>query len=434
MDVIARILITLSLPGFILLTKLPGSVGDATISTALGKLGSPLGAGAGLIILVIAGLIANALSKIVVDGLLIWFYQKRCNSEPEETLLKEIDNFPLSTDLKIKLKWAVTKNPIRPFPQGKRLLKKEFTFLTVVLALFSLAGYFGRFHKLLELTSHFKLQYLILSFCPFILFLLRQRRKKLLFIITILCIILNLLEVLPWYIPQPAIASEQLQKSSRFLLSNVYYKNESHSRVISLVREEKPDVAVFLEVNNLWSKELEKLQDILPYTFTSKMPEKSLNLQIYSKVPLENTQIKSLGEGRPALLADVTIQGKVVSIIATHPNIPTTNSSFKQRNQQFKAIGDYVPRIKNLVVLIGDLNTTMWSPFYQRMVDNAGLINTRQGFGILPTWKTPIPWVYIPLDHCLVSPEIQVKNFRRGRDVGSDHLPVIADLVMPKKA
>ncbi|MBD1908715.1 hypothetical protein NDI37_22190 [Funiculus sociatus GB2-A5] len=109
MDAIARILITLSLPGFILLTQLRGSVGDAAISTALGKLGSPLGAAVGLIILVIVGLIANALSKIVVDGLLIWFYQKRCNSEPEETLLKEIDKFPLSTDLKIKLKWAVTK-------------------------------------------------------------------------------------------------------------------------------------------------------------------------------------------------------------------------------------------------------------------------------------------------------------------------------------
>jgi len=256
MDAIARILITLSLPGFILLTQLRGSVGDATISTALGKLGSPFGAAVGLIILVIVGLIANALSKIVVDGLLIWFYQKRCNSEPEETLLNEIDKFPLSTDLKIKLKWAVTKNPIRPFPQGKRLLKKGFTFLTVVLALFSLAGYFGRFHQLLELTSHFKLQYLIFSFCTFIFFLFRQRRKKLLSIITILCIILNLLEVLPWYIPQPAIASEQLQQSSRFLLSNVYYKNKNYSRVISLVREEKPDIAVFLEVNNLWSKEL----------------------------------------------------------------------------------------------------------------------------------------------------------------------------------
>ena len=77
---------------------------------------------------------------------------------------------------------------------------------------------------------------------------------------------------------------------------------------------------------------------------------------------------------------------------------------------------------------MGDLNITMWSPNYQEFVDRAELKNTRQGHGILPSWPTQFPVLSIPIDHVLVSSEIQVRDTRIGRNVGSDHLPIIVDL------
>jgi endonuclease/exonuclease/phosphatase (EEP) superfamily protein YafD len=37
----------------------------------------------------------------------------------------------------------------------------------------------------------------------------------------------------------------------------------------------------------------------------------------------------------------------------------------------------------------------------------------------------------IPIDHCLVSPQIRVTGMRTGRAIGSDHLPIIVDMMVP---
>lgn len=91
--------------------------------------------------------------------------------------------------------------------------------------------------------------------------------------------------------------------------------------------------------------------------------------------------------------------------------------------------------------MVGDLNITMWSPYYKRFARQTGLRNARQGFGILPSWPTKETYsqispalsllLAIPIDHCLISPEIKVLNIRTGPNVGSDHRPVITDLLIP---
>ena len=48
-----------------------------------------------------------------------------------------------------------------------------------------------------------------------------------------------------------------------------------------------------------------------------------------------------------------------------------------------------------------------------------------------PTWPTYNPLLWIPIDHCLVSPEIIVTDRQIGPDVGSDHYPIVVDLQLP---
>lgn len=77
-------------------------------------------------------------------------------------------------------------------------------------------------------------------------------------------------------------------------------------------------------------------------------------------------------------------------------------------------------------------------------MSKTGLKNSRQGFGLLPTWpiKTNYPpyakipsfltgLLSIPIDHCLISPDIKVAKTRTGPNVGSDHRPLITDLLIP---
>ncbi|MEG4306561.1 endonuclease/exonuclease/phosphatase family protein [Microcoleus sp. D3_18a_C4] len=429
MDSIIRNIITIGLPTLMLLIArvATGKTGDAATWSALRKVGGSFGMLIGLGVLVFVGFVANYFSYFVVDSLLVRYYQKRRVLEQPEQLVTEIDKLPITNDLKIKLKWTVlhSNNQIISL---KHVILKWFIIAASVNAVLSITGYLGEFNLFFELTSHFKLQYLLVGFSTFIFFAL-VRSKKIWLLVSAFCLIINLAEIVPWYFPAPAVAGANPGHNLRILHSNVLRANRRYSEVISLVQAEQPDIAVFVEVNSTWARELSVLSEIFPYSSTQQESER-FGSAIYSKLPLENSSVKAFSNQRKSLSADVKFQGKIISLILAHPTVPVKQESFIDRNKQLAGIGEYAAQVKNPLIVVGDLNTTMWSPFYKNMVKTGNLRNARSGFGILPTWPTFMPLAYIPIDHFLVSKEIGVLKIRTGRNVGSDHLPLITDLVI----
>jgi len=47
------------------------------------------------------------------------------------------------------------------------------------------------------------------------------------------------------------------------------------------------------------------------------------------------------------------------------------------------------------------------------------------------TWHAHLPAPRIPIDHVLVPPEATVLRREVGPDIGSDHLPIEAEIVLP---
>ncbi|MFB8790382.1 MAG: endonuclease/exonuclease/phosphatase family protein [Potamolinea sp.] len=302
----------------------------------------------------------------------------------------------------------------------------------VASCLFSLIGFMGGGNREAELTSHFRFQYLFIGVFGLIFFYFNTK-KNILYLISIFCIVINLTEVAPWYFAPSNLAIPSATPQLRVLLSNVQTSNTNYASVISLVREETPKIAVFLEVNDIWAKKLDSIRTILPYSLVYAR-EDNFGIAMYSSLPLEKGSLKFFtNEEVASIRANITINRKVVSMIVTHPLPPIKADYFFLRNQQLQAISNYVKQLKNSVIVIGDLNTTMWSPYYKSFVQTSQLHNTRAGFGILSTWPALFPPLSIPIDHCLVSPDIQVVNSRTGKYVGSDHLPLITDLIFPEK-
>ncbi len=429
MDYLIRNIITLGLPAFMLFIGIAatGKTGDAATFSGLRKVGGSFGMLSGLGVLVFAGLVANYFSYFVVDTLLVRFYQKRRVLEQSEQVVIEIDKLPITNNLKIKLKWAVLHSEKNKVISLKHVILKWFVLAAIVDAVLSIAGYLGQINLFFELSSHFKLQYLLVGLSTFIFFAL-VRSKKLWLLVSGFCIVINLAEIVPWYFPAPAFAGATPGQHLRILHSNVLMSNQRYSDVISLVKKEQPDIAVFVEVTTSWAKELSTLSEMFPYSFQQESD--NFGSAIYSKLPLENASLKAFSSQRKSLLADVQFQGKVISMMLVHPSVPIKQESFIDRNQQLAAIGEYAAQVKNPLIVVGDFNTTMWSPFYKNMVKTGKLRNARSGFGLLPTWPTFMPLVYIPIDHFLVSKEIGVLKIRTGRNVGSDHLPLITDLVL----
>nr|WP_210407508.1 endonuclease/exonuclease/phosphatase family protein [Hydrocoleum sp. CS-953] len=215
----------------------------------------------------------------------------------------------------------------------------------------------------------------------------------------------------------------------------MFTNNQQYNQAIALIKKENPDIAVFQEVSEKWAEELKVLRQNYPYVFHFQ-DNRIFGKSIYSKIPLENQDIKIISKRykRTSLVTELKVAEKPISLIVTHLAVPITRISFQVRNQELKVLGNYVSKLESPVIVVGDFNTSIWSPYYQKFVQKTGLRNGRNGFGIQPSWPTNLPLLYIPIDHCLVSPEIQVLNSQIGKNLGSDHLPLITDVAIPQKS
>ncbi|PSB28055.1 endonuclease/exonuclease/phosphatase [Stenomitos frigidus ULC18] len=246
----------------------------------------------------------------------------------------------------------------------------------------------GALHWYLDLTTHFKRQYLLVGvFTLAAGWLWGDRRwRHGLLSVSLLCIALNLVEIVPWYVPQPASASSPAVPL-RLLHSNMLVRNRHYDSVIALVRDVKPDIAIFQEVNAGWLTALEAIRDQLPYSYAEPNAVGFGNV-IYSALPLEQPSVKFLGQTKVSSIVTRVKKGeKTVTLLTTHPPPPIRPALFQSRNQLLAGIAPYVRSQTSPVILVGDFNVSLWSPYYKRLEADSGLRNSRAGFGILPSWS-----------------------------------------------
>ncbi|MEL6496338.1 MAG: endonuclease/exonuclease/phosphatase family protein [Cyanobacteria bacterium J06623_7] len=317
----------------------------------------------------------------------------------------------------------------------KRLSYYLFASGIILTLLLSLAGYWGRLNLYFEFASGYKIQLLLMALCSLIYFLLTRRPQWI--VVSLGVVLLNLAVILPWYFNRPAIANEAEYAPLRVFSYNVLWENrapQDYQKAIALVAQEQPDIAIFQEVQSHWHEQLAVLESSYPHhVFAEK-----LEIEVYSKLPLLNPEIKLYGTYRGLVLADLQMGDRLTKFIATHayPQLFFGHAGWLIRNEHLEiGIGEYIRDLSQPAIVLGDLNVSLWSPFYHSMIKTAGLSNARQGLGVLPTHSVVAPQfaaLSAPIDHCLITAEIQVKDFKLGKAIGSDHLPIIADLLLPK--
>lgn len=157
-------------------------------------------------------------------------------------------------------------------------------------------------------------------------------------------------------------------------------------------------------------------------------------MALFSRYPLDEAKTLTLdASNHVAILARVKVDGTSVSILALHPPTPISPVKFSNRNRQFREAADIMGAIKGPRFLIGDLNTTMWSPYFRDLTRRSGLVDARLGRGLLTSWPMPLPsFLRLPIDHCLVSRDVTVERARIGKRTGSDHLPLIVDVTFSR--
>ncbi len=324
------------------------------------------------------------------------------------------------------MKWGEIRWKEAVFPA----ILKRCKFLLACVGALSCAAFLGGLHRYLELTCHFRVFYLLgaIILTGALLGFRAWRWSAL----GLLVIAVNFCIILPWYWPRASHAQSALAPNLRILLCNVLTENPKYEQVLGIVREVDPDILVLLEVNWDWMGALAPLKESYPFKVTQPRSD-NFGIALLSRLPLENTQIiEDFGNSSaPAIVGEIPLGGKSLSLVAIHTLPPPGAQYTAIRNAQLVDLAAFVQEKEGPCVVIGDLNTTMWSPTYHRFETDCGLVNTRRGFGVMATWPVGLGPLMIPIDHCLCSPEIQVVDCYTGPDIGSDHLPLIVELSVP---
>ncbi len=211
----------------------------------------------------------------------------------------------------------------------------------------------------------------------------------------------------------------------RVLLLNVHTESTSYAEVRALIDELHPDIIGLVEVSQRWLDEL--APSLTSYAGRIEAPRRdNFGLALYAHTPVTGT-VEELGGGMPSIVA--TTAG--LQIILTHPLPPISGDALELQYAQLAAIAARARALPEPVVVMGDLNATPWSRAFRRLLAASGLCDTRAGFGVQASFPAASTVLRIPIDHALVSCSIGVADRRIERDVGSDHLPVAIDLVVP---
>lgn len=302
-----------------------------------------------------------------------------------------------------------------------RLVRLCSAGLAVCAALYFLAPY----SRIAETTTHFVTWYATFGLVGTAMALIARQWK-----LAILCIVFTLFFcalIAPWYVIRPKHPAGS-NPNLRVVTANLLSINDRTELFPSWIRETDPDVIFVQELSPHWSQALTELKNAYPHHIERTRSD-HFGIGLYSKVPLQNLTTVPLAEKRfPAIRADIEVHGRTVSLLNMHTVPPLTADAFALRNAQLKAAGEFANDADDLAIITGDLNITMWSPYYRELESDAGLRNVRRGYGIIPTWPANLPFFRIALDHILVPHDILVVELERGPDIGFDHLPLIADL------
>ncbi|MFT7677340.1 MAG: endonuclease/exonuclease/phosphatase (EEP) superfamily protein YafD [Planctomycetota bacterium] len=206
-----------------------------------------------------------------------------------------------------------------------------------------------------------------------------------------------------------------------------------------------------------WPRILESWRERFPYQWVEQ--HEHFGMALLSRIPFERGRVEYVGAqgaqgaqgsqgsqgsqgasegGRPVALQATLEWGGGTRVVVVHPVRPGDAWRQLERERFFGELGRELGAQQGRLLLMGDCNATGASPHWQGLLRAARLVDSRVGFGRLPSWAPKaLPkrlngspaqtWApkLLALDHLLVRGLVTVDR-GVGPEVRSDHAPVHA--------
>ncbi|GBD96589.1 MAG TPA: hypothetical protein ENG83_11205 [Nitrospirae bacterium] len=304
---------------------------------------------------------------------------------------------------------------------------KLLLFCLISLYLLSFVRYLDNIdYWIIDILSHFPLQYALISL---VLMSVCLWKKALLpAVLSGFLVVFNISAIIDS--GGSIQAAGQSGTAFRIYSANIQRFNKDLSRLSHEIEKINPEIVLLIEVTPEHMKQLKPVIRKFPYhiEFT---PVGTLRIGVVflSKFPVLNYQTRQMSDvGNVLVEAILDINQKKIAFYALHYRNPTYAAEFSIRKEQFLWLAEEIAEKPMPVIVAGDFNATPYSPIFRKLLKISGLKDSTDGFGWQPSWPTYFPPLWIPIDHILVSPEIQVHKRATGSYIGSDHYPVFAEL------
>lgn len=218
----------------------------------------------------------------------------------------------------------------------------------------------------------------------------------------------------------------------RVVTANLYVLNEMPEQAGRVLRALRPDVLVVpeLDVDGLEGLRAAGLLDDLPFVM-APFDGRAETVGLLSRFPLRDQEVRRSG-GRALPRATVAVGGRDLRLVGHHP-FPPVHGFERLWRESLSDLRRDVEATDLPVVVAGDLNADRDHAVFRRLLD-VGLrdAHDERGRGLVRTWPAVLPLLH--LDHVLVrdgtAAGIGVADVSEERIPGSDHLAVVADLVV----
>lgn len=216
----------------------------------------------------------------------------------------------------------------------------------------------------------------------------------------------------------------------RLVSSNVKMSNTHYRELADEIAAADPDIVVLMEVDAKWREGVASLLERYEH-IADATRDNSYGMIVASKFAFKDIKVDELlTDGIPSVIATiVSPHGHEFRAYFIHPEPPVPHRGTEGRDGETALVALKVKDDTLPVIVTGDLNDVAWSVTTERFRKISGLLDPRIGRRIFSTFDARFPLLRWPLDHLFHSPEFRLIGMKRLKPSGSDHFPVLFELL-----
>lgn len=207
---------------------------------------------------------------------------------------------------------------------------------------------------------------------------------------------------------------------------NLSFSNRAPAAVAEFIRAEDADIVTLQEVTRKTGRVMAILKKEYPNVI--RCPFSGVGgVAVLSRLPKAAGVSEGCVIGQGLAWLRILVDGQPVSVASVHLHWPYPYGQAGHIDR----LQPYLQDIPRPVLLGGDFNAAPWSHAVSR-IESATGSNLAGGLRFT-FYKRGTPWgpaIGLPIDHILLPPGIRSADISTGPGVGSDHLPIVARLLL----